>query len=622
MKMKTTVFAAILLLTLLVGCTPIQAEGSGVTEAQPAAEISNEPGESISQLASEWEGLSLEEFFEASFRDLTLRSPEIVVEVGLTDIYGVTEVALDDVSDAYRRQTYQLVGSMLETLETYERAALSTDQQISYDIYQWYLQDILDGQAYMYHTYPATYFFVTSQPAQMIQFFTDIHPVRDLQDGRDFVTRLNLVGAKMDQIIEGLELRAEAGITAPEFAVDWFFFTTLNDLLASSVTDSPFYTALATKLDALPNISAAVKDEVLADAEAAIEETVMPAYRELADYLRAMEVYIGDDSGVWRLPDGVGYYAYRLRHFTTTSLSADEIHDLGLAELDRIHAEMQAIFDQLGYPADENLVQLFDRVAADGGLRRGDDIIAEYERLIEEAEQNLDAAFDLRPGGELVVLPTDYGGYYIPGSIDGSRPGAFYAGLSASAEYYAMPTLAYHEGLPGHHFQISIAQNLRELPAFRQGVGFTGFDEGWALYAEHLAWELGWYTDDPYGNLGRLQAAAFRAARLVVDTGLHARSWTFDEAQAFFTENTGFEVGDNLNPQNEIARYIVWPGQATAYYVGFLELLELRQAAMDQLGEFFDLKEFHRVILSNGAMPLEILERVVEQYIAETLANN
>jgi uncharacterized protein (DUF885 family) len=184
-------------------------------------------------------------------------------------------------------------------------------------------------------------------------------------------------------------------------------------------------------------------------------------------------------------------------------------------------------------------------------------------------------------------------------------------------DYYAMPTLAYHEAIPGHHFQIALAQEMQNLPAFRQGLMFTAYTEGWALYAEQLAVELGWYADDPYGLLGMLQAQAFRAARLVVDTGLHAEGWTFEQAQDFFTENTGFDVGDSIDPQQQIARYLVWPGQATAYYIGYLKFMELRQRAMDQLGDRFDLIEFHRVVLGSGAMPLDILESVVDRYIVD-----
>jgi uncharacterized protein (DUF885 family) len=255
-------------------------------------------------------------------------------------------------------------------------------------------------------------------------------------------------------------------------------------------------------------------------------------------------------------------------------------------------------------------------VARDGGIVSGSAVAETYEAIIRKADARLDAAFDLRPRAEVIVVAEGEGAYYVSGSLDGSRPGVFHAPGGGSEARYSMPTLAYHEAVPGHHFQIALAQES-DLPLFRNVIGFTGYAEGWALYAEHLAYELGWYDDDPYGNLGRLQDQAFRAARLVVDTGLHAKGWSFDQAHEFMVENVGRDPG---YLQFEVSRYVTWPGQATAYMVGMLKIMELRQEAMDRLGDRFDLKAFHQVVLRNGSMPLEVLERVVDDYIEATLA--
>jgi len=632
-EIKKISITAMIILTLITSCEKVQPTStvapatSPLPTVEPVAPETTEPvkgqlSPEIDRSITKLEGLSFVEFLEVSFRELTMRSPETVLEVGLTDNYNTTEVKLDDISDDYRQDTYELTTYILELLRKFDRDELTPDQQISYDIYEWYLEEIVSGKPYMYYDYTATYYFVTSIHEQQIRFFTDIHPVTNLQDAKDYVTRLNQVGVKIDQLIEGLELRAKAGVTPPEFAVKWAFYTTLNDLVNSNADATPFYTTLKAKVDKLQNISSPAKQEVLADAESAISKVVLPAYQELYSYMQGMDVYSKEDSGVWRLPDGENYYTNRLHYFTTTGLTAAQIHDLGLEQLDRIHADMRIIFDELGYPQDEGLAQLFDRVAQGGGRISGQDVLTTYERLISEADQNLDAIFDIRPRADVIVVADQYGGFYVAGSIDGSRLGAFYAGVGGSGEdYYAMPTLAYHEAIPGHHFQIALAQEMHGLPSFRKMLTFTAYTEGWALYAEQLAEELGWYEGDPYGKLGMLQAQAFRATRLVVDTGLHAKGWTFAQAQKFFTENTGFEVGDNINPQYEIARYLVWPGQSTSYYIGFMKILELRQDAMDQLGNQFDLKEFHRVILSNGSMPLDILERVVGEYIAEKLSS-
>ena len=581
----------------------------GSTGGQPPG-----AGTPAAALAAKLEGLDLDEFFEVSFRELMMRNPEGVLAEGVAEAWGLEGAELTNISDAYIRETYGMYETVLEMLRAYDREALSPEQQISYDVYEWYLDDEVRGQAFMYHDYPATFFFVTSVPEDLIQFFTDLHPMASKQDAEDYVARLGQVDTKFEQLIEGLKLREEAGVVPPKFAIEWGLYSWRN-LANSSATATPFYQALEEKLGDVDGISAGERKELLASAQKAIEESVLPAYENLVEYLQHQISVATNDDGVWKLPDGEAYYAYTLRHHTTSSLTADEIHELGLRELERIHAEMRAIFDELGYPEGESLAASFDRVAAAGGHVSGTDVLETYERLIQEADQNLDVAFDIRPKAKVIVVGAPIGGYYVSGSVDGSRPGAFYAGVSGAGEdLYGMPTLAYHESIPGHHMQIAIAQEA-DLPAFRTSVGFTGYAEGWALYAEGLAADLGWYEDDPYGNLGRLQFEAFRAARLVVDTGIHADKWTFDEAEEFFIENTGFGPSDSVNPEYEIARYVVWPGQSTAYKVGMIKFLELRQKAMDQLGDQFDLKEFHNVVLTNGSMPLDILERVVDDYI-------
>jgi len=575
------------------------------------------PEELQADLYPQFDGLTLAEFFEVSWRELTLRYPETVVDVGLTDVWGVTDVKLDDIALEYQHETYRMLEAILGKLREYDQESLSPDEQISYDAYEWYLVDQLAGEQFLLYDYPATYF-ITAIPEQMVQFFADIHPVQNMQDARDYVTRLGLVGEKMDQLISILERQEEAGIQVPEFAVQWTLYGTVGSLANSTAMGTPFYSAFMEKVMALPGVDSAEKQAILAEAQDAITAVVIPAFRRLYLYLEDMPVYEGEKGGVWRLPDGEDFYAYKLSHFTTTDLNSDEIYQLGLDELVRLHAAMRVIFDQLGYPEDESLVELFDRVAADGGHVSGNDVLTRYEELIAEAKLNLDTVFDTLPQADVVVVADQYGGFYVRPAMDGSRPGAFYAGIGGSGEdAYAMPTLAYHEAIPGHHLQIALAQEMQGLPGFRTASLFTAYIEGWALYAEQLAYELDWYIDDPYGLLGYLQAQAFRAARLVVDTGLHNEKWTFSQAQQFFTENTGFEVGDSVNPEHQIARYIVWPGQSTSYYIGYLKIMELRQRAMDELGDKFDLKEFHSVLLGNGSMPLEILECVIDRYIAD-----
>jgi uncharacterized protein (DUF885 family) len=316
--------------------------------------------------------------------------------------------------------------------------------------------------------------------------------------------------------------------------------------------------------------------------------------------------------GVSQHPRGSEYYAYVLRHHSTTDLTPAEVHQLGLDELDRIHAEMRLIFDQLGYPQNESLQQLYGRVTQAGGVIPAASLLSTFEDIIADAESRVGAAFDIFPSADVIVLPDPFGGFYIGPSIDGARPGAFYAGTQSGQPWYQMPSLAYHEAVPGHHTQIAIAME-QDAPVFRKVVNFTGFVEGWALYAERLAWELGWYDSDRLGDLGRLQYEALRAARLVIDTGIHHFGWSFDRAALFNEENVGWSPGAS---QNAVLRYTVYPGQATAYMVGLLKILDERERARAALGPAFDLKSFHRAILANGAVPLSLLDAVVDQYIA------
>jgi len=275
------------------------------------------------------------------------------------------------------------------------------------------------------------------------------------------------------------------------------------------------------------------------------------------------------------------------------------------------------IFDQLGYPQNETLQQLFARVAADGGIIPASNVQATYEAILDQAKLDVGDGFDIFPTADVVVIgDPNGGGYYIGPSKDGSRPGAFYAGTSWDEPWFQMRSLTYHEAIPGHHTQIAIGLD-QNLPIARRVQRSTGFIEGWGLYAERLAWELGWHGSDPYSNLGRLQYEALRAARLVIDTGIHSMGWGWDQAVQFNMDNLGATLGSS---QGAVARYSVWPGQATAYMVGMLEILAERQRAMDTLGAAFDLKAFHRAVLINGAVPLTKLGDIVDRYIADAQA--
>ena len=567
------------------------------------------PQSSPGELSTGLDGLEFDAFVETSYRRLLTRDPETVLELGLAQVYGTPTDQLTDISDAYIHQTQTLESDILSLLQQYDRSTLTIEQQLTYDIYAWYLGDKVKGHEFMYDDYPINPT-VFSVQLDLLQFFTDLRPLTNLQEAQDYIACLGQVETKFDQLIDGLQRREQNQVMLPGFLVGWMIGD-LNGIATSSAHLTPYYTAFDTKISALTNISEAEKVTLLTAAEDAIDTSVIPAYQALVSYFERLQQVTTNDVGVWKFPNGEAYYSYALSHYTNTDLTADQIHELGLQELERIHSEMRTIFDELGYPQDESLPELYRRVVNDSGAFSGDEIVRGYEDIITNVDQNISSAFDLRPSIGVIVVGGPTGGYYMPPAVDGSRPGMFYAQDTGVQPKYSMPSLAYHEAIPGHHFQIAIAQQL-DLPDFRRGSDFTAYVEGWALYAERLVEELGFYGNDVYGDLGRLQAEAFRAARLVVDTGMHAKRWTFDQAVDFMVKNTG--MPENA-VQREVSRYICLPGQATAYYIGYTRILEARQRVMNELGDQFDLKEFHNILLGSGAIPLDILDQVISSYI-------
>jgi uncharacterized protein (DUF885 family) len=460
----------------------------------------------------------------------------------------------------------------------------------------------------MYDDYPLNPI-VTSIHYNLYALFTIYHPLNNRQDADDYISRLSQVGTKVAQLIDGLQRRDEHGVILPAFLIP-YVLTDINEIADNPPSINPYYTAFSERLT---GISTSDREMLLDQVKDQLVSTVIPAYGQLADTLNDLQSKASNTVGVWQFADGEAYYAQCLRRQTTTEMTAEEIHELGKEHVERIQGEMRTQFARLGYPEDESIPSLFNRLTADSGIYQGQAAVDAYEQAIREAETILPQAFDILPRASVEVVGGTEGDYYMPASYDGSRPGLFYARTTGQTPKFGVKTLAYHETIPGHHLQTAIAQEQTGLPALRQGMQFNAYTEGWALYAERLMAELGVYADDPQGDLGRLRLESYRAARLVVDTGIHAKRWGFDQAVDTLVDATGFPVD---MAQGEISRYSVWPGQATSYYIGFLKFLELRQKAVDALGDKFDLKAFHHIILVNGSVPLTLLERLVDEYIA------
>jgi len=606
--MRTKLFASSLML-LIASCG-----GGGGDSATAPPPTPTEPSAS-EQLAEDLRGLALDDFYSESFAALITRSPETVVWEALESVYPLPGTELDDESDEFQRETFSMYRVVLDALRGYDRDALTPDEQLDYDIYEYFLRDEVDRLDFIYHDFRATFMNFSVQ-RRTERFFADIHPVATRQDAENYITRLRLVDDKFGQLIDHLGRQRNAGIVEPALTIN----VALNQVAAiasSSIESNPYFSNFADKVRQIPGLADADRADLLERARTAVTGSVIPAYQDLRNQLQSLLNNAPPIIGVSQYPRGDDWYAYALRHHSATDLTPAEVHQLGLDELARIHAEMRLVFDQLGYPQDESLEQLYGRAARDGGIIPAADVKPTYEAIIADAESRLAEAFDIFPAADVIVLPDPAGGFYIGPSFDGRRPGAFYAGTDVDQAYFSMPTLTYHESIPGHHTQIAIAME-QDVPAFRKIIGFTGFVEGWALYAERLAHELDWYDGDPYGDLGRLQFEALRAARLVMDTGIHSLGWSFDDAARFNRENVGASLGSS---QGAAARYSVWPGQATAYMIGMLEILQQRQRAMNELGPQFDLRAFHSAVLSNGAVPLAMLDDVVDRYIEETLAS-
>ena len=568
------------------------------------------PTEADDDLLDGLRGLDIDSFFQESYSRWVIRDPESLTSLGLADFYSVGDGNLTDISDAFIRQTQSLETGILELLQEYDRSTFTEPQTMTAKIYEWFLDDLKRGHAFMYNDYIVNPI-VTSVHFNLHTLFTIYHPLDNLEDASDYISRLSQVNTKIANLINGLERREEHGVILPAFMIP-FVLPDIDALALGSPASNDYYTSFTKRL---MGVTEEERSTLSAQVEAQIEETVMPAYRELSDFLNSQQAKGPNEIGVWQFDDGEAYYAQSLRRQTTTEATVDEIHELGRQNIERIHAEMRTLFAALGYPADVSIPNLFQRLTTDSGSYLGQEAVDAFEEAIRTAEALLPQAFDTLPRAQVTVVGGPEGGYYMPAAYDGSRPGLFYARTTVSTPKFGVKSLAFHETLPGHHLQIALAQETPNLPDLRRGMQFNAYTEGWALYAERLMSELGVYADDPQSDLGRLRMEVFRAARLVVDTGIHAQRWSFDQASKYLADATGYSQDF---ARREVTRYAVWPGQAVSYYVGFLKILELRQKAKDALGDKFHLKAFHQIVLANGSVPLSILEELVDTFIKDT----
>ncbi|HEV2805131.1 MAG TPA: DUF885 domain-containing protein [Chthoniobacterales bacterium] len=568
---------------------------------------------------------SLNLFYEKVFVEVLFDEPELLSSIGLVERFGITghNARLGDASPAHQQRSFDRSKKDLEDLRAYPLEKQNASQKLSTHILEWFLTEQIEGEKYQWHNYPVNQLFGVQN--EFPSFMANIHRLLAPRDCEYYRQRLIAVGPKFDQLIESLKVREQKGILPPRFVVEKVL-AEMNNFVAQPAAENILAASFKTRVAKIGDFNDEQRGMFQKRIETAITDNVYPAYHRLIDYFNGVLPKTTTDDGVWKLPDGEAFYAYALRRNTTTTLNPQEIHDLGLREVARIEAEMRTLLDANGFagrPIGEAMAALGKdpRFLFPNDDKGRADALAEYTRLINDAIERSKLLFATVPKAKVEVqrVPvfkeaTSAGAYYNPASMDGTRPGVFYANLRDMNEIskWSMRTLAYHEGVPGHHWQIATAQELKGLPQFRKLIPFTAYSEGWALYTEWLAKEAGWYEGDPFGDLGRLQAELFRAVRLVVDTGIHAKRWPREQAITYMRDKTG--MGEK-EVTAEIERYIVNPGQACAYKVGMLKIQELRKRAQAELGTKFDQRQFHDAVLKNGALPLDILEEQVAKYI-------
>ncbi len=600
----------------------------------PAAEAEKAPVTAEEMAAN---GERLNAWFDAKYEEELQFSPIGLTFLGRKDKNDQIDCFT---LECHEEQLAWRVAATEEMENEFDYDALSPADRISYDIWKYQTEQEVAGEEYLYNGY--IFDQMNGPQGFMPTFLINFHNVESVEDFDALVNRISETGRAMNEAILIARESASRGVHAPKFAYEGVIDQSKKVITGAPFTegeDSALYADVKSEIAKLSEAGELTEEEAAAkleQARIALVDNFQPAYEAIIAFAEEDMANSPDpDSpvGADTQPNGKDYYNHLLATQTTTDLTADEIHEIGLAEVARIHEEMEAIKQEVGY---EGTLQEFFTMLRDS---KDDErfyypntdegrqaYIDDATRDIENIKANLPEFFGILPKADLVVKRVEpfreqdgAAQHYYPGTPDGSRSGTYYAHLS---DMTAMPkreleVIAYHEGIPGHHMQISIAQELEGVPQFRTQAGFTAYIEGWALYSEWLATEFPDTYEDPYSNFGRLGSEIWRAIRLVVDTGIHSKGWTEEEAVQYFLNNTAIT---EMQARSEIQRYIVMPGQATSYKIGMMKIQQLRKKAEDELGDKFDIRAFHDTVLGGGALPLEILERRIDQWIEEVKA--
>ncbi|MGJ8631384.1 MAG: DUF885 domain-containing protein [Glaciecola sp.] len=604
----------------LGGCSDAPSTDASSNTTNPTA-----TSETISAapIAAATESTRLAAFFQKSFDDDVANSPVWQSYLGIKDDYD----KWDDMSDAAAQAEIDNITLRIAQAKQFDTSQLNAQEQLSLEIYQQDIQRQLANDEFRHHTYVmhqfrAAHTFVPS-------FLINIHSISELSDADAYIQRLHGVKSMFNQVIDQLRIREKLGVYPPKWAYDQMIQASHNVIsgtpFTESATDSTIYTDFTQKITAL-GLSNAEQASYMSKLNTALTQSVQPAYEKLIAELMKQRLLSPEGDGVWRLPEGDKWYQNRLEWFTTTTLNAEEVHQIGIENVERIHTDMRGIMQQVNFTG--TLPEFFEFMRTDPQFYYPDseqgreDYMADAKAYIDTMEAKIPEYFGLTPEARMVVKRVEAfreksagKAFYQSPAIDGSRPGIYYANLydMSAMPTYQMEALAYHEGIPGHHMQRAITQELKGIPDFQKYASFTAYTEGWGLYTEELGKDMGFYQD-PYSDFGRLAMELWRACRLVVDTGLHAKRWSREEAIEYLVDNTPNARYDAVKA---IERYIAMPGQATAYMIGKLKIMDLRDKARTALGDKFDIRGFHDEVLKDGPLPLSLLESKIDAWIAQ-----
>ncbi len=569
------------------------------------------------------ESAKVNTFFQKQFKESLDRHPMYQSYLGISKDAD----KWDDISDAFLDKELLLTKEALQWInDSVDVKRLDKNTKLSFDLFKEGLESSIADDTYRLYSYPVNQ--MHGAQSEIPAFLINMHQIKNKKDAENYISRLKGIKPMFGQLVKNLKKRQESGIMIPKFVFEKVLEDSKNLIKGqpfdTSKKKSTLLNDFETKVSKL-EIEDVEKSSLIEKAKKALKEGVLVGYTNLIDTLEEQEKEASTDDGAWKFPKGEAFYNNALKRTTTTNLTANEIHDKGLSEVARIHGEMKAIKEKVGFKG--SLQDFFEFMKTDkqfyysADTKGRKEYMDKAEFIIDSMKTRLDELFITKPKAGLQVKAVEAfreksagKAFYQQPAIDGSRPGTYYANMydMESMPSYQMEALAYHEGIPGHHMQIAIAQELKEVPMFRKFGRYTAYVEGWGLYSEFIPKEMGFYAD-PYSDFGRLAMELWRACRLVVDTGIHAKKWTREEGIKYYTDNTPNAKADAVKM---VERHIVMPSQATAYKIGMLKILELREKAKKALGGKFDIRKFHDVVLTNGPLPLNVLENLVDAYIS------